>query len=120
MFLPHVPKRIRTIIRKALKPDPAKRFQSASELSKVVARIPPGLNWEPALDPGGEISWRAERPGKTDLEVQLLKMAGAWTVRVWTANGTRRRAFGSDALNRSGLDHAAAMAHLNDVFAQLA
>jgi serine/threonine protein kinase len=119
MFLPHVPKRIRTIIRKALKPDPAERYQSANEFSKVVARIPVGLNWNTTIDPSGEIRWRAERPGKTDLEVRLLKMAGTWSVRAWTVNGTRRRATGSGALNRSGVDHTTAMAHLNGVFAQM-
>jgi hypothetical protein len=120
VFLPHVPKRVRTIIRKALKPDPVKRYQSASEFSAVIARVQPGLNWNTTVAPSGEIFWRTERLGKADLEVQLLKTAGTWNVHAWTVNGSSRRATGSDAVNRSGLDRNAAMAHLNDVFDQLA
>jgi serine/threonine protein kinase len=119
LFLPHVPKRLRTIIRKALQPNPADRYQSASEFSKTIARIPPGLNWDTKIDPSGEISWRTTRPGKTDLEVHLLKSTGTWSVRVFTVNGTRRRTTGSTQLNRTGIDRDAAMEHLGEVFVRL-
>jgi serine/threonine protein kinase len=120
LFLPHVPKRVRTIVRKALKADPAERYQSAREFSGVIARIPPGLDWETTLDPHGEISWRTKRAGKSNLEVKPQNSVGAWDVRVYTVNGASRRAMGLTTLNRSGLDRDAAIVHLNDVFAQIA
>ncbi len=118
-FLPHVPQRIRKIIRKALKPDSSERFPSAREFAVTIARVDPALNWETAIYPSGEMSWIAERPGKTKIEVNLLKSCGSWVVRVWTVNGTKRRAMGSSAMNKSGLNENAAMLHLNDVFSQL-
>lgn len=119
LFLPHVPKRVRTIIRTALRVDPADRYQSADEFSLAIGRIPHGLDWETTIDPSGEILWHARRPGKTDLEVRLLKAGGTWGVRAWTVNGSTLRATGSSVLNKSGLDYDAAMAHLNGVFAAL-
>jgi len=95
------------------------RYQSASEFSAVIARVSPGLDWNITLHPSGEAFWRTERPGKTDLEVQLLKTTGTWNVRVWTVNGVNRRAMGSSAMNRSALDLNTAWAHLNDLFEQL-
>lgn len=120
LFLPHVPMRIRTIIRKALKPNPPDRYQSVDEFSKAIARVPAGLDWITRIDTSGEMSWRAARTGRADLEVQLLKTSGAWSVGVHTMNGASRRAMGGADLNRSGLDRDAAITHLNDVFAQLA
>jgi eukaryotic-like serine/threonine-protein kinase len=119
-FLPHVPKRIRSIIRKALNPNPADRYQSAEEFSKAIARVPVGLDWNTTIHPTGEISWYAARSGKSDLEVQLANTAKGWNVRVSTVNGASRRATGGATLNQSGLRREAAIKHLNEVFAQLA
>ncbi len=120
LFLPHVPKRMRTIIRKALKCDPSLRYQSAEQFSKAIAATPIGLNWETRIDPSGEMVWHTERPGRADLEVRLLKTSGTWSVRAWTVNGASKRAMGSSSLNRFGLDLPSAMGHLKEVFAQLA
>ena len=120
IFLPHVPKRVRSIIRKALNSDPTKRYQSAVEFSKVIARIGPGIDWETKVDLSGEMAWRASRPGKADLEVELLSVSGNWNVSVHTVNGSSRRVMGSTTLNRTGLDRATALAHLDKVFIQLA
>ncbi len=45
LFLPHVPMRVRTIIRKALQIDPSSRYQSADEFSRAIARITASLDW---------------------------------------------------------------------------
>lgn len=119
LFLPHIPKSVKRIIRAALKVNPADRYQSADELSVALGRVPKGLDWQTGIDPSGEMSWRAVRPGRTDLEVRLLKTGGAWDVRAWTVSGGARRATGSSALNRSGMDYGAAMSHLTGVFARL-
>jgi len=121
LFLPHVPKSIRRIIRKALKLDPAQRYQSAQDFAKTVARVDPRLNWVTTIHASGEMSWKAERTGKSDLEDDLIGAhGGKWNVRAWTVNGTSKRATGSMVLSRSGLDEDEAMDHLNDVFVQLA
>jgi serine/threonine protein kinase len=41
-FLPHVPKRIRTIIRKAMRVSPSERYHSASDLAVALGRVYPG------------------------------------------------------------------------------
>jgi serine/threonine protein kinase len=119
-FLPHVPRRIRSIIRKALKLNPAERYQSAEEFSKAIARVPAGLDWNTTIQLNGETSWYAVRRGKSDLEVQLTNTAKGWDIRVFTVNGASRRAIGGASFNRSGLRREAAMKYLNEVFAQLA
>jgi serine/threonine protein kinase len=119
-FLPHVPKRIRTVIRRALSVDPSNRFQSAEEFATTIARIRVGLNWTTNVDGSGQIAWYASRPGKADLEVQLFNRAGNWGIGAWTANGSSRRMTGGATMNRSGLERNAALACLNGVFAQLA
>ena len=119
-FLPHVPKRIRSIIRKALKLNPADRYQSAEEFSKAIARVSVELDWNTTIHPSGEISWYTVRSGKSDLEVNLTNTAKGWNVRVSTVNGVSRRATGGATLNQSGLRREAALKHLNEAFAQLA
>lgn len=118
-FLPHVPKRVRTIIRKALNVDPRKRYQSATELSAAIARIPASLDWCITPRAQGEFSWRAERPGRASLEVELVRINRAWAVQVWTDKGNVRRA--KDRLDfwRSNLTQSGAIEHLNGVFAHL-
>lgn len=119
LFLPHVPQRLRTIIRKALKVDPAERYQSVREFSKVIARVPSGLDWVTSIDPSGEITWHATRIGKADIEVRLLSAGGNWDVHVCTVNAAKRRALGATTLNRSGLKRDTALSHLTRVFGQL-
>jgi serine/threonine protein kinase len=120
LFLPHVPKRVKTIIRKALSLDPSRRYQSAAELASAIARIPRGLNWQASRKGVGELSWRAERTGKTDLEVDLVAMPNnRWDVRVWTVDGNIRRAKSRLQYWRADLTRSDAMQHLSGLFAQL-
>jgi serine/threonine protein kinase len=120
LFLPHVSKRFRTIVRKALSPDPSHRYQSAVELASAIARIPRGLNWRTTRQGAGELSWQAERLGKTDLEVELVVSTNSrWEVRVWTVDGNNRRAKNRLDHWRTDLTHADAMQHLSGLFARL-
>ena len=116
-FLPHVPKRIRSIIRKSLKAEPSQRYQSATEFSQAIGRVPRTMDWMTYPDPNGNITWKAQRAGKCDLEVNLLGSGSTWSVAVWTVNGGVKRA--KNVLGASGLSYDDAMAHLNDVFEQL-
>jgi serine/threonine protein kinase len=120
LFLPHVSKRLRTIIRKALSVSPSQRYQSAAELSSAVARVQPGINWRTTQKGNGELSWQAERLGKADLEVELVASGnGGWHVRVWTVDRNTRRAKNRPNYWRTDLMHTDAMQHLKGLFASL-
>lgn len=119
-FLPHVPSRIRTLIRKALRVNPNDRFQTAIEMADDLSRANVALDWsvEPLL-PGG-FRWRALRLGQCDLVVELRNVAGAWRVETCTEKKDEpRRAKGKKENWRSGLTLDEAYAHLEDVFERL-
>lgn len=120
-FLPHVPKRIRTIIRKALKIDPAERYHSAVEFASALGRVSLPLDWATNIFNGGACTWHACRPDKPDLEVQLSQdSTSAWTTRVWTVRGQERRAKGLSEYWQDGLTYRDACDHLTEVFLNLA
>ncbi len=120
LFMPHLPRRLRTIIRKALAVDPRDRFHSATEMADVLGRVRLSLNWVTAINSVNETTWRATRPGKTDLEVRLLCTAtGNWDVQCWTVNGSERRAKGVGSYSRGNLGLREANKHLTAVFADL-
>lgn len=73
MFLPHIPRQLRTIIRKALRINPAERFQSASELADALARVRVDSNWQPRYQQGSDLVWEAARDGRPSLVVKLLQ-----------------------------------------------
>lgn len=119
-FLPHVPKRIRTIIRKALKVNPADRYRSASELGAVLGRVPLPLNWVTNALGAGAYSWRAVRPGGPDLEVELTQTGPSeWQTSVWTSRAGERRARGLADYWKKQPTYQRACDHLTEVFADL-
>ena len=118
--MPHVPSRLRTLIRKALRVNPDDRFQTATEMADDLSRVDVALDWsvEPLLL--GGFRWRAMRPGQCDLVVELKSAAGAWEVETFTENkGEPRRSKGKKENWRSGLSLDDAYAHLEDVFDRL-
>jgi len=116
VFLPHVPQRVRSIIRKAMRPNPSERYQSAAELATAIGRVQVGLDWITAVKLNGEITWRANRLDKPDLEVSLISSGANWDVQVWTVNGVSRRAKGLSDYWADGLSYTDAIKQLNDVF----
>jgi serine/threonine protein kinase len=119
-FMPHVPSRIRTLVRKALRVDPAERFQTATELADVLGRVDLMLDWSVEPLPSGGFHWRALRPGQCDLVVELTTNGGTWGVETFTEKpGESRRAKGKSENWRSGLTLVDAYAHLKDVFERL-
>lgn len=119
-FMPHVPQRLRTIVRKALRVEPAERFQTANEMADTLSRVSLALDWfvEP-LKRGG-FRWKASRLGHADLIVELLNQSPTWDVRVFTEkNGQPARAKEKAENWRSALCLNDALAHLNDVFERL-
>lgn len=119
-FMPHVPSRIRTLIRKALRVNPDERFQTTIEMADDLSRVDLALDWsvEPLLL--GGFRWRALRLGQCDLVVELRNVAGTWEVETCTEKkGEPRRAKGKKENWRSGLTLNDAYAHLEDVFERL-
>jgi len=50
-FMPHVPSRLRTLVRKALRINPADRFQSATEMADALSRVYVALDWSISVKP---------------------------------------------------------------------
>ena len=89
-FLPHVPRRLRTIVRKALSLAPSARYRTAHDMATDLAKCSFELNWE-VSGAGPEFTWRAERDGKRDVVVELRETNSGWSIEAYKENGTRRR-----------------------------
>lgn len=118
-FLPHVPRRIRSIVRKAMRVDPIERFHSAIELGAAMGRVPIPLDWSAVSDGAGGYIWRAVRTDRSDLEVVLVCKSGTWNTEVWTVRPQDRRKKNVREYWKEGLDYQGAFEHLTEVFAQL-
>jgi serine/threonine protein kinase len=119
-FMPHVPSRMRTLIRKALRPDPAHRFQTATEMADALSKVSLVLDWsvEPLQQDG--FRWRASRIGHADLVVELTSHSSTWAVETFTEKSAdARRAKGKSENWRGGLSLNEAHVHLTDVFERL-
>lgn len=121
LFLPHVPTRIRTVIRKAMRVLPAERFHSALDLAEVLGRVSPSINWVTSSRSGGAFQWTAARPPAADLEVNLLPDGSdKWQTEVWTINAGERRRRGVSDYWAKALTRQRAFDHLTAVFVDLA
>jgi len=119
-FMPHVPRRLRTMIRKALQVNPVDRYHSAAEMSDALARIEIALDWKITPSANGALVWRACREGRPDLVVELSPCSsGEWSVGVHTARGADTRAKRPNQYRREGLSRKDADAHLKRVFVEL-
>jgi serine/threonine protein kinase len=119
-FLPHVPKRMKTLIRKALQVVPTDRFHSASEFANSLGRMGVSLDWNTTSLGAGAYRWRAKRPGKSDLEVELLKNSSGWVSMVWTLEGQVKRRRNPADYWKTKLNYRDALKHLTAVFSDLA
>ncbi len=119
-FLPHVPPRMRTVIRKALQKLPANRYDNAMQLADALGRIQIPLDWTTTMAANGNITWRADRPGQPAFRVLLEQDATGWNTRVYTERPpAARRALGRGVYWRSGLQRQDALKLLDDVFRTL-
>jgi serine/threonine protein kinase len=119
-FMPHVPSRVRTLVRKALKVNPADRFQTATEMADALSRVDLMLDWSVEPLPFGAMRWRALRPDQCDLVVELINQGKTWDVQMFTEKSNEpRRAKGRKGYWRKGLSRDDAFAHLNGVFESL-
>lgn len=120
LFMPHVPLRLRTLVRKALRVNPSDRYQTATEMADEIGRFNLELDWSTEPLAVGGLRWRATRPGQCDLIVELEARGTAWSVESFTeSNGEPRRAKERKLIWRKGLSRDAAFAHLKGVFERL-
>lgn len=115
-FLPHVPKRVRTVIRKAMSVTPNDRYSSASELATALGAADIALNWKMTMSANG-YHWKALRHKRPALVVETTKAGSDWNVTIHT-EGKRRSAFKQSAW-RTGCTQTTAMDHLKTVFESL-
>jgi serine/threonine protein kinase len=120
LFLPHVPRKLKTAIRKALMVAPDERFPSAPEFSDSLARVDVRLDWQTCVQPNGEIEWKAKRDGRPGLVVRLAADGTDWKTEVYTDGATLRRLNSSDhPYWENGLTMSRAMRNLTTVFESL-
>jgi eukaryotic-like serine/threonine-protein kinase len=119
LFLPHVPGRMRTLIRKALRANPAERFHSASEFATSLGRVHLPLDWTTTFLGAGAYRWRAVRPGRCDLEIELIQESSLWSTKIWTVEGQLRRRRDVKGSWRTNLNYPDAFKHLTAVFSEL-
>lgn len=118
-FLPHVPRRFRTVLRKAMSVDISSRYQSASVLANEIGRIPLDNDWEVNISPSGEMFWICDPPGCARINVELTQTGPRWKTEIYTENNGSRRAKGRDSLWGTYATRKAALIALKSVFEQL-
>jgi len=118
-FQPHVPDGLRRVIRKALRVDPARRYQNADDFDAALGKVNPALNWIMTRKQDGNTRWEASRDRHASLIVDLLQEAGSYEVEVRSVSGgcTRKKQEGS--LWRKGMSADEADLHLQELFTSL-
>ena len=119
-FLPHVPRRLRTIIKKALRVSPAERYRAAADFADALGRVRLPLDWEAKPVVGGGFTWTARRDAQPSLVVELKPESSAWCVEVNTVrSGDLPRAKNRSDFWRRGLTYPGALEFLRGVFKSL-
>lgn len=118
-FLPHLPLRLRQLIRKALQVAPQDRYQSATEMANDLARVPCGLDWRVTAT-AGVMTWTADRGGAPPIEVTDKVQGSGHSVCVYTLGaGGSRRAKGRKSLWGANMRPKRAVSHLRKIFRAL-
>ena len=120
LFMPHLPSRLKRVIRKALRVDPAERYRTATEMAQALGRVEFTLDWTIAPLPNGGTEWRASRRDQPDLVVQLHCDRGMLRVEAYTERGSDRRAKRPCDFRRQFRKLQDANEHLSMVFEELA
>jgi eukaryotic-like serine/threonine-protein kinase len=117
-FLPHVPKRLRTVIRKALQVDPVDRHGSAAEMSTALGRVPIDLDWHTTPFGSTGFEWRAKRRDQPDLVFRMVDSSTSYDVETYTESNAGLRAR-EKAAWRSGMARPDAFKYLEELFSAL-
>ena len=91
-FQPHVPRQLRTLIRKALQVDPSDRFPTAAAMADALGKITVKCNWQMRTATSGERSWRCDRTGQASIVVEEKLNGASRNVEIWTISAGNKRA----------------------------
>ena len=119
-FLPHVPQRLRTAIRKALRRDPADRYASAYDFIDELSRISFPLDWNVEAQNVNGQAWRARKNSNTELLVRrLVDSSALHSIEVYTVSAAGQRRLGERELWKKKLVSFDADNHLTELFESL-
>lgn len=89
-FFPHIPQKLRKIIRKALEVDPSKRYNNVIDILNELSSINESLDWELTIQ-GGRYVWFLDKGNKT-YDVTLIKNPNSFEFETYkTMKGSQRR-----------------------------
>lgn len=106
-FQPHVPARLRTIIRTAMSADPGRRYPTANHLSDALGQCGIETDWSMLGSVAGLV-WRGTHPTRSPVivEATLDGIAKRWSVSVFTEGAAGRRSKGrKDFWRKNMSDH---------------
>lgn len=119
LFMPHVPKPLRTVIRKALQVWPPQRYQSAAEMADALGRINIRNDWSVDVISPTETRWIACRNQQPDLIVTQKNVVSGWDIEMHTRQlGSKLRAKDT-AKWKSGQNLDDSNTYLTTLFAEL-
>ncbi len=118
LFMPHVPRGLRTILRKALSVSPTDRHRTAASLATELERVTVKYDWQAVFAPTGEITWNGTRSGAADLRVRLLIDGKRWRSEVHSL-GSKTQARDRTSAWKNDLTKTQAFNHLAGYFASL-
>lgn len=118
LFMPHVPRGLRTILRKALSVSPTDRHRTAASLATELERVTVKYDWQAVFAPTGEITWNGTRSGAADLRVRLLINGKRWRSEVHSL-GSKTQARDRTSAWKNDLTKTQAFNHLAGYFASL-
>jgi serine/threonine protein kinase len=120
-FAPHVPSRLRTVIRQALDKDPTTRLPTATAFIDALTQIAVSIDWRQSTVAPGHVRWTGTPLplGRAGLEVDLTPNGSRYDVTIHTVTSTARRAKQQAALWKSDMTNRQAYDHLNQVFRAL-
>jgi serine/threonine protein kinase len=109
-YLPHVPRLVRKVIRKALQTDPTERFTTAREFYTALGRINPNKNWSTICKSNEEIDWSCRVNNGYTLIVSLESQAGRWRVHIRKEKGPcskpeKKLLWGDKFTRRQAMEH---------------
>lgn len=99
-FLPHIPQKLRNIVKKALQVNPEDRYNNLIEMLNELSKIEENLDWELNFT-DGNFFWKVELDNKA-YEVSLINNADSFnieTYKVMKATGRRTKEQGNCRTN---------------------
>ena len=78
-YLPHIPKKLRRIINKAINPDPDKRFDSILEMMNAISVVNENLDIR-CMNSGNKLIWEVDKSNTTLLRIELEVNDESYTV----------------------------------------